>query len=235
MRWAVELVGEHIDLDTARELFKDGAIRIETLDDNAAVLVADEFETLLKLLEVYEAAKSLVDLINGALFLHDASRIPVGVGSVVREYRNGKWHKHAILTAETAVFRTRFFPPAVSVDGVTAPAQSPPERKWTQDALADDVVADVFSYLRGKPDWFELYKAFERMRDDINRRLGDQHQVQTMGWPAKSDIDHFSESANVYRHSPAKWTSLDPTTAMKLGDARLFVRGLARNWLKWRI
>jgi hypothetical protein len=233
VKWAVELLGEDFDLHDARELFASGAVRVETLASSKTVLIADDFESLTEVLQVREAAKRLIDLINGALFLHDAARNPVRIGSL-HENRDGKWHQHAIITPEPAVFRTKFYSATVTVNGVPDQPQPPPERKWVHDALSDDVVADVLNYLRGKPDWFELYKAFERMRDDINQRLGGQHRQEKMGWPAKGDLDSFSESANVHRHSPAKWGRLNPTTAMKLDDARSYVNRLAQTWLKWR-
>jgi hypothetical protein len=126
--------------------------------------------------------------------------------------------------------------PTLVLNEVAAPPKPPPERKWFQDAISDDVAADVVTYLRAKPDWFELYKAFERMRDDINRKLGGQQLEQMMGWPNKDDLSFFSRSANVHRHSPTKWEELqlNPTTAMKIDDARSFIRRLAQIWLSWR-
>src|SRR6266702_4015193 len=59
----------------------------------------------------------------------------------------------------------------------------------------------IWAKMRGiRSNWFDLYKAFERMRDDINRALG-QHNEATIGWP---DTDFFTESSQVHRHSRAK-------------------------------
>ena len=90
------------------------------------------------------------------------------------------------------------------------------------------------TFLRGEPDWFDLYKAFELMRDDINSKLG-QNKYGQMGWPDKKTADEFSESAQVYRHSRAKWPEgYDLSTAMKSDEAREFIQSLARTWLGWR-
>jgi hypothetical protein len=91
----------------------------------------------------------------------------------------------------------------------------------------------VLTFLRGEPDWFDLYKAFELMRDDINNRIGQHNQTQ-IGWPEKREMNSFSESAQVHRHSPAKWGRYDLGTAMPLNDARKFVRSLTKTWLDWR-
>jgi hypothetical protein len=234
VKWAIELLGEDFDLEDARTLFASGTVRTETIEGNTTVLVADDFESLIDSFQVREGAKSLIDLINGVLFLHDAARSPVRIGSV-RENRDGNWSSHAVLEADSLVLRTKIGTPTLVLNGVAAAPKPPPERKWFQDAISDDVIADVLTYLRAKPDWFELYKAFERMRDDINRRSGGQHQLDTMGWPNKTELNYFTKSATVHRHSPPKWGRLNPTTAMKLDDARSFVRRLAQIWLDWRV
>jgi hypothetical protein len=58
------------------------------------------------------------------------------------------------------------------------------------------------------------------MREDINQRLGGQHRQEQIGWPAKDILDHFTCSAQVYRHSPAKWPQgYSPANAMHLREA----------------
>jgi hypothetical protein len=210
-----------------------GKIRVEIIEDTIAVLVADDFESLTESIQVREAAKSLIDLINGLLFLHDGARSALQVGSSVYESGDGKWKCHSFIEPETLVMRTKVHSPTILLNGIPAPVTPPPELKWLQDAISDDVVADVLTYLCAQPDWFELYKAFERMRDDINRRLGDQHKQEMMGWPSSTNLNDFTESATVYRHSPPKWGRLNPTTAMKLEDARSLIRHLAQIWLDW--
>ncbi len=235
MKWAVELLGKDIDLQDALALFAGGRIRVETIEHNKTVLVADDFEPLTDRIEVRGAAKAIVDLINGALFLHDSARSPIQVGSVC-ENCNGNWKTHHIIEPQTAVFRTKFHPARILMDGKPAPAKPSSKQKWLEAAASDDVVVDVFSYLRdAKPDWFEFYKAFERMRDDINRGIGAQQKEESMGWPTKTELNNFTESANVHRHSPPKSGRLRPTTAMKIEDARAFIRRLTQIWLDWQI
>jgi hypothetical protein len=113
------------------------------------------------------------------------------------------------------------------------PPPPPPHTVWFKDALKDSVISDVLTFLRGQPDWFDLYKAFEMMRDDINRGIGQHNQIQ-IGWPEKGEIDFFSQSAQVHRHSPPKWGQYDLQTAMPLNEARNFVRSLTKTWLDWR-
>ena len=107
-------------------------------------------------------------------------------------------------------------------------------QKWAATAQADDTVGDVLEYLSGKPDWFDFHKAFELMRDDINKSLGQQKQ-EAMGWPEKSILDRFTCSAQVYRHSPVKWPNgYNYATAMPLKEATTLMHELTKKWLAWR-
>ncbi len=56
-----------------------------------------------------------------------------------------------------------------------------------------------------------------------------------IGWPAKDILDHFTCSAQVYRHSPAKWPQgYSPANAMHLREATQFIQSCAATWLAWR-
>jgi hypothetical protein len=138
---------------------------------------------------VRAGAKSLTDFINGVLFLRDKDRDVLRVGSVY-ENRSGQWFNTQFIEPPLLVNRDQFYQNTAQIN--ETPANTPLESIWIQDAVSDDVVADVLSYLRAKPEWFELYKAFERMRDDINRELG-QHQEQQIGWPERAKLDEFKK------------------------------------------
>ena len=101
--------------------------------------------------------------------------------------------------------------------------------------LQDDALADALDFLKGEPGWFELYKAFERMRDDAQRRAGRGWEaIGGLDWPPKREIDFLTESAQVHRHSRARRGRYDLPTAMPLDEARRVVARLAQAWLAWR-
>jgi len=118
-----------------------------------------------------------------------------------------------------------------SIQGQPSPQNTrpPPALRWTVSAQNNQTVSDVFQYLSGKPDWFNFYKAFELMRDDINSQIGGQHRQEQMGWPAKKDLDHFSLSAQVYRHAPPWDGGYTPDKAMPLAEATRFIQSLAQS------
>jgi hypothetical protein len=92
--------------------------------------------------------------------------------------------------------------------------------------------ADVLIALRGEPDWFDLWKAFEIIVMD-ERKLPN--------WPT-DDVEWFRKTASQYRHSPSnrhavegsKWLRDNEKPEMKLGDARRLIARLATVWLDWK-
>jgi len=202
------------------------------------VLVTNEFESLSNHSEVFEASIRILDFLNGIMFVRDPARKPLQPGAIHERREDGRWSAGTILGKATAFEnRDRFFAPTVVLQAPGSapppPAPRPPHMVWMTEAIRDDTLADVLTFLRGEPDWFNLYKAFELMRDDINRSLG-QDKAEQMGWPAKSTLDEFCESAQVHRHSRVKWGRFDLSTAMKIDKARALVQSLARTWLDWR-
>jgi hypothetical protein len=199
-KWAVRLDGEAFDLEDARELFGGGTefhvCEIEVPGDlSPTVLMANEFDGLQNSTEVLDAAQRIVSLLNGILFVLDTGRKPLRVGAVRKRNDDGSWGSemlhatmHAMggrsrLKAHGAVLSTPGHPPSPP----PPPPPPPPHEQWLREANTNDTLMDVLTYLRGEPDWFDLYKAFERMRDEINRKLG-QHQEHKIGWPDTAEV-----------------------------------------------
>jgi hypothetical protein len=239
-RWAVALGGEAFDLEDASELFSNAAgvsvCKISVgADRNPTVLIADAFQQLPNSADVLEASRPLIDLLNGLLFVHEPGRKPLRADAV-HERKSGSWSPaihHLRMEVMTGRFRMKGSAVVLQAGGPSPPPPPPPQTIWLKDAFTGSILADVLSFLRGEPDWFDLYKAFELMRDDVNSHFG-QHNQMEMGWPKKDDLDFFSESAQVHRHSPVKWGRYDLATAMPLHEARNFVRSLTKVWLDWR-
>jgi hypothetical protein len=234
-RWAVSLKGENIDVADARALFgQHGNVRVRTIQtfsgQEKTALISDDFENMSDEFQVHQAAERILALVNGILFVGDASRAPIQIDGVHRRAENGHWLGAAQFAAATFKGRSHVRAEA-SLSGDSPPPSAPRETIWLREATQNDIVADVLTFLRGEPDWFDLAKAFERMRSDINAQVG-QHNESTVGWP---DTNHFRQSAQVYRHSKAKWPpGYSLANAMKVSEARDFVRTLTRAWLDWR-
>jgi hypothetical protein len=224
-RWAIDLHGEPMDLGEAAYLFaRDAEVCIRTgivpTNSAATALVAKEFEPLLTPREVHSAGERIVDFLNGILFLDDPARQPITIGGVHERRPNGQWSTAIIVASAEMKLRggkVRF--------GVKE--KTSPQTAWMVAGLNDEIVADVLTYLRGHPDWFDLYKAYEAMRADVGDKSGPL-------WP--DEHRDFRRDAQLHRHS-REWCErkkIKRTGSMELEEARTLVRSMARAWLEWK-
>jgi hypothetical protein len=230
-RWAVALASEDkIDLKKARILFRIGKpqvgeIKVVTGRLETA-LFSEQFEDMSEAWDVAQASTPIIDAINGICFIHDFDRSPLRRSGVHGRLQTGEWDAGTIFASATmslGIMRATAFASAIDKHGIVIEPPQSQQSVWLQSALKDESALDVLAYLRGTPDWFLLYKAYEAMRAD-----GDN----AAGWP---DTGRFTRSANIRRHfsghSSAKQTPDKPFVPMELGEATNFVRSLATLWL----
>jgi hypothetical protein len=239
-RWALQLSAPQLDIEDAIAWCGSNSDpTIRSLGSDAIplfVLTSPQMEVLDNAREVEDVATRLLAIVNGVLFVLEPDRVPLASVGVVERRADGKWNHH-VTSVGVMAGRSRASAAGMAIVGGqpspqhTRPA---PALRWSTAAQTDQVVSDVLRYLSRKPDWFNFYKAFELMRDDINQRTGGQHRHEQMGWPAKKRLDHFTLSAQVYRHAPPWDGGYTPTNAMPLGEATRLVRALAQTWLMWR-
>ncbi|WP_439580140.1 hypothetical protein [Elioraea sp.] len=201
---------------------------------NETALFSSIFADIRDASTVHAVGVSLVDRLNGVLLLRDPTREPISVLYVLQRTQTAQG---AVAIYKTYAFSTgnaRGRARALAVADTTAPIP-PPEPQWVIDSFGDDAVAGVLTYLRGEPDWFDLWKAFERMRADIKHRVGGNWKPSDVGWPSKSTMDHFTKSVNFVRHSGAATPQgVTAENAMTLAEARAFLACRVRQWLEWR-
>jgi hypothetical protein len=175
--WAMALEGAKIDVNDAVTLFNDHpdiSVRYITGSDDSPLLVltSPQLDALEQPHQVQETADRLLALVNGALFVLEPAREPLRGCGIRRRRPDGKWDEHIVIATASMMGRSSatFFAVAL-VDGKKAPEalRPSPATRWITAAQSDQVIADVLCYLNAEPDWFTLYKAFEIMRDDINR------------------------------------------------------------------
>ena len=199
------------------------------------ILTSPQLDTLVDPHEVEATAKRLLGIVNGALFLVQPVRIPLFPGGVIEQNSSGKFNQYILAEHFKGRSRVNASAIVVSVAGASPQHNRPPAVAWSEAAAkSDQLLSDVFVYLSGGPDWFNYYKAFELMRHDINTRLGGQDRHEQMGWPKKQTLNHFTLSAQVYRHAPPWDGDYTPEKAMPLDEATDFIHTLCHTWLKWR-
>ncbi len=234
----MSLLGRPLDLDEARHLFgRAGRFEVgvaEASGRSHTAIFADEFESAGVRDEVRALGERLVEHLSGMLFVLDPERGPLTADEVLERDADGAWTRAPSLRGRM-VARTRL-KGRLTAAGPHGQQRPPPlHGDLLADSLDDEPVGDVLEFLKGEPGWFELYKAFERMRDDAQRRAGCVWEdIGGLGWPPKREIAFFTESAQAHRHSRARRGRYDPSTAMPLDEARRVVARLARAWLAWR-
>jgi hypothetical protein len=228
-RWAVALASdEEIDLKIARALFEIGDPQVGEISVFAGrqetALFSTQFEALSDASEVADASGPIIDAINGICFIQDPDRSPLRRGAVHERLSTGEWGGGKAFASVAMVGKSRavFFSAILDKNGkVQAPRQSR-QSVWLQNAMRNESAFDVLAYIRGAPDWFLLYKAYEAMRADGG----------AAAWP---DTGRFTRSANIRRHfsghSSAKQLHDKPFVPMDLKEATNFIRSLATLWL----
>jgi len=165
-----------------------------------------EFEKYARADDVIDAAEMMSDYLNGILYLKDAGRQPLRVNGVYERQSDGRW-------GSGIVFGSAHFVGASRMRVIPSGTGPMSQERWMKAALEDQKISDVLAYLRGEPDWFELYKAHE-----------------TIGAPS----DKFTETAQAVRHSKDWCRRKGVRRHMSIEEAREHVRLLARNWLEFR-
>ncbi|MCC7425438.1 MAG: hypothetical protein IT557_00900 [Alphaproteobacteria bacterium] len=253
-RWAVKLEGHEFDLADARDLFAvDPRFRVTEItgpDGNpATVLMAEELERETSSGAVFTRAARLIDFLNGTMLVEKPDREPLVAECGVYEVdTDGRWTKrHRVLRAEAGLFRIRGSPAKIRFGGIAQPVPAPsPAQRWAIAATNDDAVADLLSYLRGQPDWFNLYKAFEAIRADVTKLVARAQQltfdqvkgrywgksvwVETiLSWD-KDVAQNLYQTCNWHRHH----NPTPPPRTLTIEEARQQLAVLVKRWLDWR-
>ena len=242
-RWGAALLGSAEDLEDAAALFAlPGPFEVDVVEAHGRrhpALFSAHLDAAGDVHEAHELGVRLVERLSGSLFVAMPERGSVAFGGVLGRGCDGAWTLTVFGVASVRCPRVRLVATASITPRPGQPPPPPPpplpRLQWMEDSFEDDALADVLDFLKGEPGWFELFKAFERMRDDAQRRAGGGwERIGGLGWPPKHEVDFFTESAQVHRHSRAKWGRYHLSTAMPLDEARRRVARLAEAWLKWR-
>jgi hypothetical protein len=153
------------------------------------------FDGITSLEEVHRAAKQLFSTLN-VVMSKNADADPVTKGAVIEFVPDGRPRKHHFLEAEPITIRIRGGIVEMTLrdaqGNVVEPPPAPSRAQLRMRAVAlEPEIGSALRYLQGKPDWFELYKAFEAVRNMPN------------GGISKSEIERFTRTANAgNRHHP---------------------------------
>ncbi|WP_407155185.1 hypothetical protein [Bradyrhizobium sp. STM 3557] len=198
-QWGIELNGPEADQKVWLMLLKppfDPFIE-EVKDERGDYLAlrSSAFDGMMTSEEVHQAAKQLFNTLN-VVMSKNADTDPVTDGAVIEFVPDGQPRKHFYLKAEGGKIRVRGGIVELMVKdaqgNVIEPAPAPSRAQlWMRAAALEPEIGSALRYLQDKPGWFELYKAYEAVKDMPN------------GGISGSEIKRFTQTANAgERHHP---------------------------------
>ena len=242
------LKGDQFDLDRLVELFPAGDIRV-VKDGDEFYLAALEIDSEADGSKFYEVAPEVLQRVNGmARAMHPNDYRPV---ELVGRYQVGE-NRHHVVLADCAEAREQAMPVTVVVgsgaieargrltavgtvtrSGEPAPLPPPQGPKYLALAAQHSDVAEALTIMgNAEPNWVELYKVYEIIRDNIRPA-----KIEDKGWATKQEQSTFTGSANrpdvggaYARH--ARTSGVPPVRIMSLQQARHFIGDLVVRWIK---
>jgi len=229
MKWEAMLSGHVFDLEDL-PLYFDTDPHV-LAEGERYWLISSAFDQMQDVVQVQEASRVVVARINGAMRLEDSGFEGVHLSG---RYRN-ETGEHVVVGAGTAVGRAKAG--MVTVAGGTPSPRPPGPREYVQLSGTDLAAADVLRIIsKGDLDWYDLYKIFEIVREDI----GGERVMTAKGWAVASDLSAFRVSANhpgvsgqSARH--ARQNPGTPKHTMTIGRGRAFIAHLVRSWMTLRL
>lgn len=198
-RWGIELNGPEADQKAWLKLLKppfDPFVE-EVKDERGHYLAlrSSAFDAMTTSEQVHRAAKQLFTTLN-VVMSKNADTDPVTNGAVIEFVPDGQPRRHHYLEAEGITMRLRVGIAEITVKdaqgNVIEPTPSPSRAQlWMRAAALEPEISSALRYLQGKPSWFELYKAYEAIKNMPNGGISD------------SEIKRFTQTANAgERHHP---------------------------------
>jgi len=228
--WLVELSGHQYDLAALAELFTLGDFRV--IKETALFfLKCTNFDSLSDSDDVYTAAKSLIQVLNG-------------IGSAYRPGCRGAELSGCIVRVQADGTRKRFLHKFASsglhlADSVNADGGNPTMPRVPteadaamQTALNEEVVRRALQFFSLEKSWVNLYKVLDAVKDD----MGTLDAVKAENWVPASEISRFTGTAN--NHTAAQGDARHGCDygrpmqhPMSLAEAEHIIRTILVRWL----
>jgi len=197
--WGAVLEGHSFDLLDWAEVFREPFDPWINVIDEKYILFSKTLPGGIPQEDAAGRASRLVVLANG-LFAMRRGAEPIRDGGLAGLKDDGSIAVHYRMMASSIMGRSRCSGVAVVLGRDGNPILQEPEISREQQIIAlaetDDAVADVLTYLQRRHSWFDLWKAFEVVEDDLGSR-------KAMGI-SMNKIDKFAETCNYFRHSGVK-------------------------------
>ena len=233
--WAVELKGEQIDVDDAREVLQppfDPWIEDHLTADEAIIplLRTKAWMSLARPADVARDARRIVERLNGAAVLVHSDAKPLGMGQVLKFDAAGK--RIPMLSAASSrlnlnLGRTRSRDRSVAATSAAPMSTESSVQRWLREADADDKRADLLLHLTRADNWHDLFKSAELIR----KLAGGESALKSALGPDWPYWRLMFRTANCYRHAPDSEKYPLPVPPAELEEAREFLFKLAPRFL----
>ncbi len=228
------LKGHEFDLITLAELFREGDPAVATDDEGYYLSFVAPDDLFRDGGRLYEAASSLLCQVNGVGRANGSDFRPIGL---VGRFSDETGHQHQVVLADAAEVRGQAFAVAVAMNGQQVAAPPAPGPGYVQLGRTHPDVAEALAIL-GKagppPDWVDLYKIFEIVRDNV----GGRKALEQRRWVSASKLGAFTASADRpdISGAQARHARTDPKPprgrTMTLAEARQMIGALVIAWME---
>lgn len=198
-RWGIELNGPEADqkawLLFLKPPFDPFIEEVKDEQGDYLALRSSAFDRMTTSEEVHRAARQLFNTLN-VVMSKNADTDPVTDGAVIEFVSDGQPRKHLYMAVEGITVRARVGIPEITISdaqgNVIEPIPVPSRAQlWMRAAALEPEIGSALRYLQDKPGWFELYKAYEAVRNMPNGGLSN------------GEIKRFTQTANAgNRHHP---------------------------------
>jgi hypothetical protein len=211
-------VGDADDLRLLSEHLQSSDPNIKEEDDGYWLRYSG-FESLTEPTKVYELAIKLLDEIRGVAKLLGGGTLKVEVARLAEENRAGPRPQYGFLKGIPSDERIGMS--TEQLVGIVATAERNPG------------IAKALTYFQ-RGDWFNLYKAWEAVRDGVG---GEKALLDEKRWTDKKTKNRFTQTVNnpnvigdEARHGV--WKDQPPSKPMTIDEAQEFVGRLIRAWVR---
>jgi hypothetical protein len=214
----VRLEGEEIDIEDLVEFLPKLSWNITKLSDGF-YLTSEKLSNIQKNRDVIAKAQEILDILNGAANIQYQNHQKVTPSNMMRIDKEGR--HHYVLITESIVIRSR-----------TNKSPEKASNTWLELSDKDEYVRDALFFFK-EITWFNLYKVFEVIRDDV----GNEKVLQEKKLMSASEIHSFrgtSQNRRVIgelaRHGTKNFQI--PKKPITLEEAYNLMKRVFENWIK---
>lgn len=222
--WAIELIGQKIDLDDCREQLPSGfdpwVEDYESSDSRVLILRSLAWAKFTEAVDMFRDAERLLTWHHGIASLLNTDARPLRLGATMRFDATGK--REPIIFASVGHFTMkggRWRGRSAVIGGPPKRAQESTAQRWLKAADSDETRAELLAHISRADNWFDLYKSME-----LTQRLaGDEPALKIQIGSGWSEWERIRRTANCYRHAPNPQKYPLPKHPAELNASRIFI------------